>query len=510
MKQKNKLTKFKNKILVCLGIMLILVSCLTAMVQAGSYVQGQKGNFNLTLQQTDSDGNQTPLAGVKLKLYKVGTVEFDGNVHFKIDSQLSSTGIDFDTLESAGDWYSAAETLANVIGNTSIASSDAMSDTQGKISYTDQEEGIYLIIGSEDSIATVTPMLLTMPFANDDEGWVYDVQAYPKVVKRSSDTTGITVTKRLYYLDNESATMIPLYTEDSSFKIGLFLDKEGTIPYGDDYIRTIRIQNASSGSATFDGVPSGTYYIYELDDNDQVTALNETITVSGDTTYYYNITNSSDTEDNSVKIDETSNPKATVYVNNNYYDIPDNAYFSGIINVKKNVIVDGQATEVDDDVFYVGIFKKESDGSETLVANEELLQNGEVTVEFKITEEEREDSMTYVVKETDKDGNPVDKDTFPYEVSGEGDVTLTKSDTYETNTELTNSKKTESTITPSTTTITPTTEPGTGDNTPDGGTSSKNPVKTGDTTNLAVWGILIVAAIGAIIFIFIKKRKKNN
>ena len=54
---------------------------------------------------------------------------------------------------------------------------------------------MYLVIGAAESSVKVTPMLLTVPFASTEEGWIYDVQAYPKAEK--SKTEGITVQKSL-------------------------------------------------------------------------------------------------------------------------------------------------------------------------------------------------------------------------------------------------------------------------------------------------------------------------
>ena len=69
----------------------------------------KKGSLNLTVQQTDEDGKTTPLTGVKLELYRVADVSFDGNVHFVLTSSMSSAGYDFDSFKNASEWYSAAE-----------------------------------------------------------------------------------------------------------------------------------------------------------------------------------------------------------------------------------------------------------------------------------------------------------------------------------------------------------------------------------------------------------------
>ena len=72
MKQRKRKGKYLNRILACLGMMLILVNCFAGIVRADSYEQGKKGSFDLTIQEQNSEGTgSAPIAGVKLKLYKV-------------------------------------------------------------------------------------------------------------------------------------------------------------------------------------------------------------------------------------------------------------------------------------------------------------------------------------------------------------------------------------------------------------------------------------------------------
>lgn len=506
-KQKKKKFKMWNKLLAFLGMFVMLTCCLAGTVQAGSYEAGKKGSLNLTVQQTDEDGKTTPLTGVKLELYRVADVSFDGNVHFVLTSSMSSAGVDFEKLESAGDWYSAAETLAATVGKTTLTPTEAVSDGEGKISYSDLEEGMYLLIGSADSTATVTPMLLSIPFVEENEGWVYDVQAYPKAVKKETETTGITVTKRLYYIDQSTFVKTPMQAVDESFKIGLFLDKDGTVPYGNDYIKTVSIQNADSGTVTFEDVPDGTYYIFELDNDNKVTALNKTIQVSGGRSFYYNVTDASETENNSATISKADSPKAAVYVNNNYYYLPDGFYLEGKIDIKKRVVVDGQETKVSD-TFYAGVFKEAGDGSLTLVQNAELKQNDTVTVKIPFEQSNMPDTVSYVVKETDKDGNVLNANSFPYEISGEGTVTLEKSKQYKSSIELTNTKNSDTTRT--TTGGSGGSDTTNGNNASShGGSTSQKPVKTGDTSNPALWGILLLISAGVILGSY-ARRKRNS
>ncbi|MFR3880948.1 MAG: hypothetical protein ACLTX6_00280 [Lachnospiraceae bacterium] len=89
-----------------------------------------------------------------------------------------------------------------------------------------------------------------------------------------------------------------------------------------------------------------------------------------------------------------------------------------------------------DDKFYVTVF----DDSGKVVSTVELKQNDKVTVTVPFSEDIK-DTVTYVVKETDKNGNVLDKDAFAYVVSGEDSVKLNESDQYHGSIEITNTKK---------------------------------------------------------------------
>ena len=516
-RQWKKKLKYWNKLLACLGAVLMLIGCLPGKVQADNYLPDEKGSFELTLQETDADGNQTPLADIGLKLYKVGSVEYDGNVHFVIDSALASTGIDFEALNgsTASVWLETAETLSQAVESAGITAQELSSDEQGKVIFTDLEQGMYLIVQSDpEGRVSVAPMLLSIPFAKEGEGWTYQVQAYPKCASNPVET-GVNVTKRLYYIDTQNDyAIIPMSTEDSTFKVGLFLDKDGTIPFSDDYIRDINIKNAQSGDASYTNIPDGTYYIFELNENGQPMAMNNAVEVEDGQLTYYNVTDSSENENNTATVEQASTPQTVSYVNNYYYDLPDGYSLRAQLKITKKVLINGQQTTVDD-TFYAGVFSEDSDGNLTLIQNVTLTQNGTVDVEIPLDANEQPDKVTYVIKETDKDGNILDSDEFPYEISGEGNLEVTREGQYKGAITLTNSRNTATPTVTKTPSDTGTPTPGNNDNngnTPprSGQSTSQHPVKTGDNTNIAIWVVLLVAAVVIIGFIGYRSRKRKK
>ena len=235
MKNRRKQGKIFRSLLAVLMLTAMLVTSVLQPVFAGDYVAGTKGNLTLTVQQADEEGNQTPLQDVGLTIYKVGSVNFDGNVHFVLDEALAAAAIDFDSITTADGWYEAAEKLAAMIvsGSVDVWGMSKSSDAEGNMTFANLAEGMYLVVQTDgNSSVMVSPMLISVPFADQEQGWMYDVQAYPKSVSNPPKHTQIQVTKRIYNVD-ENDNVIPLETkEDVTYNVGLYLDPDGNAPYG--------------------------------------------------------------------------------------------------------------------------------------------------------------------------------------------------------------------------------------------------------------------------------------
>ena len=526
MKNRRKQGKIFRSLLAVLMLTAMLVTSVLQPVFAGDYEAGKTGNLTLTVQQADEEGNQTPLPDVGLTIYKVGSVNFDGNVHFVLDEALAAAAIDFDSITTADGWYEAAEKLAAMIvsGSVDVWGMSKSSDAEGNMTFADLAEGMYLVVQTDgNSSVMVSPMLISVPFADQEQGWMYDVQAYPKSVSNPPKHTQIQVTKRIYNVD-ENDNVIPLETkEDVTYNVGLYLDPDGNAPYGE--MQKIHIQNASSGTATWTDVPDGTYYVFELDEDGNLLQQNTKIEVDEENLYYYNVTKpngESEEKSNQVVIGGDSGvTEAAAYVNNYYTKISDVFSRNGYINIKKNVMIDGVASSVDD-TFYAGVFSTESNGELTLEKVVTLKQNGSVQVTMELPKDQEINSVTYTVLETDKDGNPVDDDTFKYTVTGQGEVTLNNDNRFTVTKEITNSLSSEPTPIPTATPgtnhggnerITPIPNNGTAGGTAPNDTSgtARRSVKTGDDTPIGVWvGILAAAIIvGGGAAYGVKRKKKK-
>ena len=221
--------------------------------------------------------------------------------------------------------------------------------------------------------------------------------------------------------------------------------------------------------------------------------------------FHYNVTNAADKEDNSVVVDDnTVATDIAAYVNNIFITLPEGFFVNGKIEITKNVVVDGVKKTVDDK-FYATVF----DDSGKAVSTVELKQNDKVTVTVPFSEDIK-DTVTYAVKETDKNGNVLDKDAFAYVVSGEDSVKLNESDQYHGSIEITNTKK-DATVTPSGSNGGSGTSNGGSDASSHGGSATSRPVKTGDPMNPAFWGLVLLVSVIVIAggVVAYKKRKQK-
>lgn len=241
----------------------------------------------------------------------------------------------------------------------------------------------------------------------------------------TQETTGsgeITVTKKVSLV--KGGDIIDMIANDDTFYVNIFTDAAGQYPYKGAAPKAIHLVNASAGSVTFDGLGTGTYYVYETDADGNVISL--------DTDSRHNGVQFMCTVDggtNSVALDLKAGAKeGVVNLENMFYDIPDGYAYKGSISINKQVLKGTEQTTVDD-TFYAGIFTKDDEGVYNLYTVVELVQNDTVTIEVPLGGDDGTQPINYYILETDADGNILDLDVFEYEVTGEGTVSLNVNNT---------------------------------------------------------------------------------
>ena len=197
---------------------------------------------------------------------------------------------------------------------------------------------------------------------------------------------------------------------------------------------------------------------------------------------------------------------------NIYSEIPDEYLTSGELSIKKNVIENNQTTTVDD-TFYATVYKQteSSNGSTGKVKIQVVQLKQNDTVRITVPIDANESKTTFIVEETDANGNALNLDNFAYEISGEGKVemslqntegsiTLTnivkddaaESSTEEEEDEPTTRKKKKETETVS-----------------ERESKKSKSTKTGDNNPIVMWIAIGAVAALVIIFLIVKRRKSE-
>lgn len=240
-----------------------------------------RSNGHISLEKRDAD-TRSLLAGAKFKLERM---ELDDNGEVVI-TQISAKNSD------------SSEDLWEIDENGEINFTNLIKTSGGRAviyRYTEMEapEG-YQLDDTPHYFAFTTVDATTLAKVKAALG-VDDIIITPALsgnqytIENETIKGSITVTKRTSVIDENTFDIVAMPVTDATFYVGLFTDAEGTRPYGDDYIRAIHIQDASSGTAVFDELPLGmTYYVFETDANGNALPYRESRTVSTDAsgTYY--------------------------------------------------------------------------------------------------------------------------------------------------------------------------------------------------------------------------------
>jgi hypothetical protein len=249
------LKKCQKEILI--GLFLFLLACLVL----GNRFEVHAAAGSLTILLDDLG---TPMDNVGFSVYQVGSLNAQGA--WELTEPLRDKGVELNSLNYASQWDAAASRLAYLVQTQGLQGKIGVTDSSGQMNMEGLAEGMYLVVQHEGkTYGDISPFLVSVP-CQDGEAWTDDVTVYPKSSYTPDEEKGkITVTMRATYLDMSLMEIVDLLPTDVTYYVGIFLDAQGTVPYGDDYIRPIRMQKISKGTAVFENLPKGTYYIFETD-----------------------------------------------------------------------------------------------------------------------------------------------------------------------------------------------------------------------------------------------------
>ena len=308
--------------------------------------------------------------------------------------------------------------------------------------------------------------------------------------EKKDTSASISVTKNLKTVAGEN-----IYAVDQTFYVALYEDENCTKLASE--IKALTFKNSTSETVTFEGVePNKTYYVGECT-KDGVRYLSGVV---AGTKYVAQFT-----DGNSVTV-ETPNGSKAVYFDNRFMKFPDGFYKEGVLSITKLFKDKAGKAKNSDETFYAGIF----DDEECTKLSENVAQNiiplnlngsSSVTAQIKVSIAQGT-SKTFYVTEVDKDGKPINEETFKYDVSVEnGEVTFDENNTSAevtiTNQEQDEDKDKDKDKDKGKTTTT------------SSNATTTKAVKTGDNTPIGIFVILLIAAIVVIGGgIYLKRRKK--
>lgn len=189
-------------------------------VQAEDYSAEREGSIRIQLMDLGTGWEQ-----VEFCVYPVGTPFVkEQNVYWTLNRELESTEVDLNGLATGGQIREAAEVLEAAVTGAEIVPEKGYTDANGTVTFSQMEQGVYLVCQTENAYGSSEPSLVSVPGQKLDEdgtmvGWDYDVEITPKseppkpsVTPSPETTPGPTVTPS----PQDQRESSPVKTGDSS------------------------------------------------------------------------------------------------------------------------------------------------------------------------------------------------------------------------------------------------------------------------------------------------------
>ena len=86
--------------------------------------------------------------------------------------------MDVNDITTSDKNLNAAKKLSATIGKSGITAATKKTDSNGKVSFTDLPQGMYLVEETDGaSYGTFSPFLVAIPYMEDGENWIYPFTA---------------------------------------------------------------------------------------------------------------------------------------------------------------------------------------------------------------------------------------------------------------------------------------------------------------------------------------------
>ncbi len=172
--------KCRKNISTAIAVLLAITTCLIAVILAPAKYSAAAGEGSLTL-ICRTEG--VTLTGLHWDIYRVGSRNGES---FVLEGEFADYPVVLDDFSAEG-MTTAAETLENFAvldGLTPLQSGET--NENGTLTFDSLEEGLYLVSGTILTIGDTTYVPSTLLFEIDNEGEAFDLDAYPKIIYRTS------------------------------------------------------------------------------------------------------------------------------------------------------------------------------------------------------------------------------------------------------------------------------------------------------------------------------------
>ena len=161
---------------VLLAVCLVVCCALPAFATSANIVLGRLGSLHVRLYDTHND---VPLRGGELTLYQVAAVKrTGGDLSYAYTGDFAGCGVPLGDLSAS----TLADRLVKYLPAVPTVATQQDVNEEGYADITKLPQGLYLVVQTKAShgYEAIKPFLVSIPLP-DGDGWIYDVDATPKV-----------------------------------------------------------------------------------------------------------------------------------------------------------------------------------------------------------------------------------------------------------------------------------------------------------------------------------------
>lgn len=160
---------------IALAVLSLMLVCSAL---ADDFDMNRTGSISVTIHTADDQ----KVKKARIELYRVGDpVIVNNNLTFELSEGFKGSGISLGDLSAAG----LADELCQYAQDAGVApAATAVTDGDGKVKFSDLPVGLYMVrqngFEKKAKFTEIAPFIVSVPMTQDNE-WVYDIDASPKV-----------------------------------------------------------------------------------------------------------------------------------------------------------------------------------------------------------------------------------------------------------------------------------------------------------------------------------------